>query len=98
MPGLTTVVNLRHQPYDVYIGRPSLFGNPVKLGSSSKRGATIAKFKEYFLTRIELDPVFREGVLKLKGKTLGCFCKPEACHGDVIVEYLETANGTLPPL
>ena len=27
-------------------------------------------------------------VVKLKGKTLGCFCKPYPCHGDIIAEYL----------
>lgn len=25
---------------------------------------------------------------ELKGR-LGCWCKPEACHGDVLVELLE---------
>ena len=25
---------------------------------------------------------------ELEGKTLGCFCKPEKCHGDVLLELL----------
>ena len=25
---------------------------------------------------------------ELKGKVLGCFCKPKACHGDVLVELV----------
>lgn len=29
-----------------------------------------------------------EELLLLKGKTLGCWCKPEACHGDVLVELV----------
>ena len=27
-------------------------------------------------------------VYKLAGKRLGCFCKPETCHGDVLAEFL----------
>ena len=26
---------------------------------------------------------------QLQGKTLGCFCKPDPCHGDIIKEYLD---------
>ena len=25
---------------------------------------------------------------ELAGKRLGCYCKPEACHGDVLVKLL----------
>jgi len=25
---------------------------------------------------------------ELKGKRLGCFCKPKLCHGDVLVELI----------
>ncbi len=34
----------------------------------------------------------KEDVLALKGKTLGCHCKPAACHGDVIAEYLNVLD------
>jgi hypothetical protein len=39
--------------------------------------------------RIHDDPEYKQRILDLKGKYLGCFCKPLACHGDVIVEWLE---------
>jgi hypothetical protein len=26
----------------------------------------------------------------LRGKTLGCFCKPHPCHGDIIAAYLDS--------
>lgn len=26
---------------------------------------------------------------ELKGKTLGCWCKPECCHGDVLINLLK---------
>jgi hypothetical protein len=87
-PDKTTVVNLRIDRYDVYIGRGSLFGNPIRLHSKQQRGSTLAKFKEYFYKRLSLDEGFKNEVLKLKGLRLGCFCQPQPCHGDIIADYL----------
>ena len=89
----TTVVNLFKNKYDVYIGRAGkgqdgYFGNPFPLKPGEPRGATIERYKEYFDNRIANDPAFKARVLELKGKTLGCFCKPNSCHGDIIAEYL----------
>lgn len=89
----TTVVNLTRDNYDVYIGRAGhgqdgYFGNPFRLSGEDERGATISKYKAYFNNRLNTDPEFKERVHALKGKRLGCFCKPEACHGDVIAEYV----------
>ena len=88
----TTVVNLRKEDYDVYIGRAGrgqdgYFGNPFQV-SEGGREACIEKYREYFFDRIANDREFKERVLALRGKTLGCFCKPEACHGDVIADYV----------
>ena len=86
----TTVVNItKTKRYDFYIGRGSPFGNPfdyMKLGIT--RTECIEMYRTWFYKKLN-DPVFRDRVLELKGKVLGCFCKPDACHGDVIVEYLE---------
>ena len=83
-----SVVNKYREAYDVYIGRPSIFGNPFSVKEYGREGC-IARYKEYFYKRIKEDVKFKEAVLKLKDKTLGCFCKPLACHGDVIKEYLD---------
>lgn len=90
---MTTVVNMQFKNYDVYIGRAGrgedgYFGNPFTTGSSGGRREAIARFKTYFLERIDKDAEFKTRVLALKGKQLGCFCKPKACHGDVIAEWL----------
>lgn len=92
----TKVVNLNKERYDVYIGRGAgergLFGNPHVLdanASSSLRALCIEKFETYFLERLETDAYFKRRVHELKGKTLGCFCKPKQCHGDVIAKYLD---------
>jgi hypothetical protein len=72
----------------VYIGRPSIFKNPFTL-KKYKREEAIEKYRKYFYWRMEIDPTFKTAVGALEGKVLLCSCKPLACHGDVIVEYLE---------
>lgn len=39
------------------------------------------------------DAEYRRRVHELQGKTLGCFCKPHPCHGDIIKEYLDRMAG-----
>jgi len=87
----TLVVNCRKERYDVYIGRPSIFGNPFREGS---RTQVIDQYRQYFQDRIKNDPVFRKAVLSLRGKILGCFCAPRPCHGDVIVDWIENEDET----
>jgi|SRR6185503_4208375 len=95
---MTKVVNIRKEQCDVYIGRPGAngkgeFGNPFPIDSSG-REMCIARFRNYFYKRINSDSAFKDKVLKLSGKTLGCFCKPLSCHGDVIKEYLDSFTET----
>lgn len=99
----TRVVNIkRGEEYDVYIGRAGhgldgYYGNPYRLQEGESRGATIQRYKAYFLERIEKDTEFRRRVLELKGKRLGCFCVPfNRCHGEVIVEWLEGPEPAAP--
>lgn len=84
----TTVVNRTKEDYDVYIGRGSDFGNPYRIGPDGTREEVIVKYRDYFYQRIVYDEMFKKAVLNLRGKRLGCFCKPKDCHGDIIVEYL----------
>ncbi len=86
----TKVVNLLKEEYDVYIGRPSIFGNPYHLKDELEREKIVEAYKIYFYDRLQRDEEFKREVLKLKGRVLGCYCKPKKCHGDVIVEYLES--------
>lgn len=75
------VVHCKREPYDVYIGRPSKWGNPFEIGRHGTRDEVIAKYREWLLSG---DLVHE--VTELRGKTLGCWCAPNACHGDVLVE------------
>ena len=82
----TMVVNLKCSPYTIYIGRGSKFGNKYRLGFDGSREVVIAKHKKDFYNDPELQEVVWN---ELKGKTLGCFCSPLACHGDTYVEYIQ---------
>lgn len=90
----TRVVSIS-EDYDVYIGRPGkgvsgYFGNPFRKSPGAPSGSTIPEFEAYFLQRVEEDVEFRQRVLALKGKRLGCFCGRNSphCHGKVIVRWL----------
>ena len=79
--------------YDVYIGRGTLWGNPYQMGKEGTRDEVIAKFSYDFERRfLKLPEKFDENIEKLRGKTLGCHCKPAACLGDVIANYLNSQD------
>lgn len=70
------------------IDRRSIFGNPFPLSKYS-REESILQYSVWFYRQLEFRPDFVEAVKKLKGHTLGCWCIPLPCHGDVIIKYLE---------
>jgi hypothetical protein len=79
--------------YDVYIGRGTLWGNPYQMGQEGTRDEVIAKFAYDFEKRfLKFPEQFDVNIEKLRGKTLGCHCKPAACHGDVIAKYLNSQD------
>jgi len=91
---MTTVVNIKTDEYDVLISRPSKWGNPythIKDKNTqaefivSSRKEAIDKYREYILN----SPDLLNDLHELKGKRLGCFCKPKSCHGDILVELIE---------
>ena len=76
----SNVVHCKRARYDVYIGRPSKWGNPFAIGRDGTREQVIARYERWLLTQPELVASLHE----LEGKTLGCWCAPRACHGDVL--------------
>jgi len=82
----TVVVNCRRDDYDVFIGRPSIWGNPYRIGRHGTREEVIEMYRQYLIEHPYLLELARE---QLKGMILGCYCKPAACHGDVLVELLQ---------
>ena len=82
-----TVVNVRSQPHEVYIGLGSPWGNPY--ANTMARGPAIKAYEKR-LRRFMEDAGWRVELKALAGKTLGCHCAPQPCHGDVIVRiFLE---------
>jgi hypothetical protein len=88
----TEVVHCKRDNFDVYIGRPSMFGNPFYMQKESDREEVISKYKKYFETRIQRDAQFRTSVEALRGKKIACYCSPKKCHGDIIANYLNREN------
>ena len=83
----TRVVNIAHEePYDVYIGRPSKWGNPFIIGRDGTRKEVVEKYRMWLSEHPEL---IEEAKKELKGKVLGCWCKPKSCHGDVLARVAE---------
>jgi hypothetical protein len=86
-------------PNNIYIGRGGVvfidnkrfpsngspFSNPFKDGPLEER---IEKYRIYMSKKLKEDDTLVKALLQLKGKNLGCWCKPEKCHGDVLIELI----------
>jgi hypothetical protein len=92
------VVHFKKESFDVYIGRGSKWGNPF-----SHKDGTTAQFKvssrpeaiESYRTWIKTQPHLMESLHELRDKTLGCWCKPQGCHGDVLKELADSLGRNL---
>lgn len=79
------------QNCDVYIGRACNIGgwnlprskcaNPFSIKDTGSVSLAVERFHEYILNKPDLLAQLHE----LEGKTLGCWCKPGPCHGDILV-------------
>lgn len=94
---LIKVVHCKKEQYDIYIGRPapglpgSIWVNPFVIGKDGTRDEVIEKYRQYVLSKPELLGQLES----LRGKVLACWCSPQKCHGDVLIELL--SGGKLPP-
>ena len=81
------VLNKRIDPIPadaVYVGRPSKWGNPFAIGRDGDRAEVVVKYEAWLNGMIEsgqLDPS------ELAGKDLVCWCAPELCHAEVLIDY-----------
>lgn len=92
----TTVVNVRTDDFDVYIGRANLrygleaspYANPFPIiPGLNTREEVIAAYREWVLySNSSAAAYIREHVHELRGKRLGCWCHPSDCHGRVLAE------------
>lgn len=79
---MTHVVHCKRSPHDVYIGRPSKWGNPFSIGRHGTRDEVIKLYAEWL---VEQDDLMAD-LPELKDKVLGCWCAPQACHGDILAK------------
>jgi hypothetical protein len=81
----TKIVHCRRDPYDVYVGRPSKWGNPFKVGIHGTRTEVIKRYRAW----ISEQPELMAEVRILKGRVLGCWCAPLPCHAEVLAELAD---------
>ncbi len=96
---ITRVVNIKNEtkykskkstPSYEYIGRGSYWGNPYSMyEGGDDREEVIRKYK-YDFDFEKFSNKEKAEVYKLAGKRLGCFCKPEDCHGDILADFLNS--------
>ena len=87
---------------NVYIGRrgivfvnkvrwplhDSLWANPFNVGRDGTRDEVIEKYRVMIIAKLSNDNDLRTELEMLRGKNLGCWCAPEACHGNVLLDIL----------
>ena len=70
-----------------YPKQASIWCNPFKVTEQVPLDKSLRLYKKHLREMLEDEDTLEE-FLSLEGKTLGCWCKPERCHGDVIVDEL----------
>ena len=69
--------------------KASTFANPFKVASEAGRQECLQRYEVYMRKRLQTEPAVLSELLELRGKKLGCWCHPKACHGDVLVKLIE---------
>ena len=97
---MTTVVHCKKEKFDIYIGRPSKWGNPFsyKLGTiatikTKTLEETLIEYEKWLLNQ----PQLLKDLYELKDKILGCWCKPKEgfnnrllCHGQILAKLADS--------
>lgn len=89
------VVHCKKERYDVYIGRPSKWGNPYTHILRRTEAEFIVKNPEEAIKAYRnwiekgKGSHLLEDLWELKNKTLGCWCSPKPCHGDVLIKLVK---------
>jgi Domain of unknown function (DUF4326) len=60
--------------------RASIFPNPFRIPQHGNREQVIAAYRKH----LQAHPELVEQAKALRGKRLGCWGKPESCHGDLL--------------
>ncbi len=89
------VVNLHRDELGdaAYVGRAnrrrglagSDFGNPFVVDVDGTREEVVDRYRSWLLD----EPALLDRLHELRGRRLACWCKPAACHGDVLAELVD---------
>jgi hypothetical protein len=91
----TKLINIKSgEPYDVFIGRPSKFGNPfthLQYNTTApyivdSREEAVRLYEEWIRAKPELMAAAKK---ELTGKILSCYCHPLLCHGDILIKICD---------
>lgn len=83
-------IKIHEKPNEgIYIGRPSVFGNPFVIGKDGDREEVIDKYRSWLLNRVlERNSKVIAALKKLNDdNVLVCYCSPLKCHGEIIIEF-----------
>jgi formylmethanofuran dehydrogenase subunit E-like metal-binding protein len=93
-------INTHGSDIGEYIGRPSVLGNPFKIGPDGDRLTVVMKYALWLIDEVNkegevLEELVRLGeILEETGKlTLLCYCAPKLCHGDVLAHGISHSVG-----
>ena len=68
--------------------KASIWANPFKICKGVTRSDVLKKYEKYIREKILNEPN-KYCIESLRGKTLGCWCHPKGCHGDILKKLLD---------
>ena len=74
----------------VYVGRPSIYGNPFVIGRDGSRADVVAEYRTWLMVQSKISEA---DIKALHGKDLVCWCSPAPCHADVLLEVTNQLFG-----
>jgi hypothetical protein len=77
-----------------YPKKDSFWCNPYKIDKNNNRDNVLFLYEKYLTEELSNDKNFIKELAKLKGKKLGCWCKPEQCHGDILLKFINQLSNT----
>jgi hypothetical protein len=66
-----------------------VFQNPYIIGKHGTREEVLQKYNTYIQEKLNKNPELVKELLLLKNKNLGCWCYPEMCHGNILIELIQ---------
>lgn len=90
------VVNKKNGGRGLYIGRPSILGNPFKMNRETERDDVVEQYRVWLMKELKKNGNVRDKIREIArqvtaGETVNlvCWCAPKRCHGDVVKEVVE---------